>query len=207
MNYYIDFDNTVYETANLTKKMIRTICNSIVEMKKIDYEVVRQDVEDGFKSSEDNILDYAKKKAIKYEVNHEVVVDDVKRVIANGEEFVFEDAVKYIKHIKENSGNRVICLTYIPKTNQEYQLMKILGSKIAGLYDEIFITTEPKFTLDLKYDEGIFIDDNAKDLIGLHGAGAKNLIRIRRANNKHSKVDIDSEYCIPEYKSFDELYK
>ena len=40
MNYYIDFDNTLYETAKLTTYMLKAICDTVVEKRGIAYEEI-----------------------------------------------------------------------------------------------------------------------------------------------------------------------
>ena len=66
------------------------------------------------------------------------------------------------------------------------------------------MTTEYKFKLDINYQKGIFIDDDPRDLKGLFEKNAFRVIRIRKENNRRSKIDIDNSN-IEEYKSFDNI--
>lgn len=203
MNYYIDFDNTLYETAKLTSLMIAAIGKKIGELTGKDIETVTQYAKDNFNSTLDNIFTHAEKMGKKYEVDPITVVDAVKAVIDNGSEIVFEDAVRFLERLKEK-GHKIFVLTYIPKTNQEYQLKKLMGSGIMKYFDGIIVTAEYKFLLDLDYTNGIFIDDDPRDLNGLYEKNPIKVIRIRKPNNKRSKIDIDNKE-IEEYVSFDDI--
>ena len=203
MNYYIDFDNTLYETAKLTTLMIAAIGNKIGELAELEKEPIIQDAKDNFNSTLDNIFTHAEKMGKKYNVDSEAVVNAVKNVIDNGKEIVFEDAIRFLERLKEN-GHKIFILTYIPQTNQEYQLKKLMGSGITSYFDGIIITAQYKFLLDLDYTNGIFIDDDPRDLNGLFEKNPIKVIRIRKPNNKRSKIDIDNKE-IEEYESFDDI--
>ena len=95
-------------------------------------------------------------------------------------------------------------MTYIPKTNQEYQMKKLLGSGLMKYFDTITITSKYKFLLDMDYTNGIFIDDDPRDLNGLYEKNPIKVIRIRKPNNKRSKIDIDNK-DIEEFVSFDDI--
>ena len=203
MNYYIDFDNTLYETAKLTSLMITAIGNKIGELTGREAESIIQDAKENFNSTLDNIFTHAEKMGIKYNVDEKAVVDAVKSVVDNGKEIVFEDAIRFLEKLKEK-GHKIFILTYIPKTNQEYQLKKLMGSGITGYFDGIIVTAEYKFLLDIDYTNGIFIDDDPRDLNGLFEKNPIKVIRIRKPNNKRSKIDIDNKE-IEEYESFDDI--
>lgn len=203
MNYYIDFDNTLYETAKLTSLMISAIGNKIGELTQSDAEPIIQDAKDNFNSTLDNIFTHAEKMGKKYNVDSDAVVDAVNSVVDNGNKIVFEDAIRFLERLKEK-GHKIFVLTYIPKTNQEYQLKKLMGSGIMKYFDGIIVTAEYKFLLDIDYTNGIFIDDDPRDLNGLFEKNPIKVIRIRKPNNKRSKIDIDNKE-IEEYESFDDI--
>ena len=71
------------------------------------------------------------------------------------------------------------------------------------MFDEIIITKDLKYTLDIDYSKGIFIDDKPQDLIGLYSKNPKKVIRLRRIGSKYSPKDI--EINIEEYRNFDEI--
>ena len=203
MNYYLDFDNTLYETAKLTELMITAIGSKIGELSRLDIESITKDVKENFNSTIDNIFTHSEKMSEKYNVDKNKVLDAVNDVIKNGEEIVFEDAKRFLERLKEK-GHKIFVLTYIPKTNQEYQMKKLMGSGIMNYFDGIIITAEYKFLLDIDYTKGIFIDDDPRDLNGLFEKNPIKVIRIRKPNNKRSKMDLDNKK-IEEYVSFDDI--
>ena len=203
MNYYIDFDNTLYETAKLTNLMLEEIEKSISEITKIDIEELINESRNNFNSTTDNIFSFAERMANKYDVNTQIVLENVNNVILNGKDIVFEDGKRFIEKLK-SLGHKIFILTYIPKGNQEYQMKKIMGSGISQYFDGIIITSDYKFNLDMKYENGIFIDDDPRDLNGLYEKNPIQVIRIRKPNNKRSKIEIDNK-DIKEYDSFDNI--
>lgn len=203
MNYYIDFDNTLYETAKLTTYMLKAICDTVVEKRGIAYEEIDTYVKENFNSTKDNIFTFAKETGVKFEIDPIEVENNVKAVVDNGNDIVFEDAERFLARLKEN-GHEVHILTYIPKTNQEYQMKKLLGSGLMKYFDTITITSKYKFLLDMDYTQGIFIDDDPRDLNGLYEKNPIKVIRIRKPNNKRSKIDIDNK-DIEEFESFDDI--
>lgn len=203
MNYYIDFDNTLYETAKLTGLMIKAIGEKIGELSGGNVENITQDAKDNFNSTTDNIYTHSEKMAEKYNVDSKEVLQAVKDVIANGHELVFEDAERFLIKLKEK-GHKLFLLTFLPKTNQEYQMQKVYGSGIAKYFDGLIMTTVYKFELDINYENGIFIDDDPRDLNGLYSKNPIKVIRIRKENNKRSKIDIDNK-DIEEFESFDNI--
>lgn len=203
MNYYIDFDNTLYETAKLTKCMLEAICKTVSECVDKSYEEMDIYVKENFNSTNDNIFTFARETGTKFGVNPDLVENSVKAVVDNGNHIVFEDAERFLARLKEK-GHEVHILTYIPKTNQEYQMKKLLGSGLMKYFDTITITSKYKFLLDMDYTNGIFIDDDPRDLNGLYEKNPIKVIRIRKPNNKRSKIDIDNK-DIEEFVSFDDI--
>ena len=203
MNYYIDFDNTLYETAKLTSKMLTNVANVISLKTGKEYESIFEYVKNNFDSTNDNIFTYGKKLAEKYDVDGDDINDAINNAINNGRDFIFPDARLFLIKLKE-LGHKVYILTYLPKTNQEYQMQKIKGSGIASFFDGIIMTTDYKFNLDINYEKGIFIDDDPRDWNGLLEKNPIRVIRIRKENNKRSKIDINNP-LIEEYKDFGDI--
>lgn len=199
MNYYIDFDNTLFETAKLTESMLRCIADLI----SINNEEILNEVKSTFDSSNDNIFTHAEKLANKYNIDSKLVINNVNNIIDNCKQFVYEDSERFLDKLKKEE-NKIILLTFIPKTNQEYQLKKIKGSGLAKYFDIMILTAELKYTLDLNYENGVFIDDNPKDLEGLNSMNPLRLIRMRRQNNKRSKIEMNIEN-MEEYDTFDKI--
>ena len=203
MKYYIDFDNTLYETAKLTTCMLDAICKTVVEKLGKEYSEIDEYVKANFNSTTDNIFTFARETGSYYGIDPDLVENNVKAVVDNGNNIVFEDAERFLARLKEN-GHEVHILTYIPKTNQEYQMKKLLGSGLMKYFDTITITSKYKFLLDMDYTQGIYIDDDPRDLNGLYEKNPIKVIRIKKPNNKRSKIDIDNKN-IEEYVSFDDI--
>lgn len=203
MNYYLDFDNTLYETAKLTVLMLEAIANAISETTGEDATVLKEEARTNFNSTIDNIFSFAESMSKKHEVESQSVLEKVNRVIENGYMMVFDDAERFLKRLKEN-GHKAFILTYVADGNQEYQMKKLLGSGLMKYFDGIIITTRYKFLLDLKYEDAIFVDDDPRDLNGLFERNPVKVIRMRKPNNKRSKIEINNTE-IKEYESFDDI--
>ena len=79
-----------------------------------------------------------------------------------------------------------------------------MGSGLGKYFDGIMMTTELKFLLDINYQNGIFIDDDPRDLNGLANKNPIRVIRMRKKNNKRSKIDMNNPK-VEEYTSFDDI--
>lgn len=204
MNYYFDFDNTLYETAKLTEVMLNAIVNSIYNKTGKNLEDLKKYAKENFNSTTGNIFNFAEEMAEKFKSDKNKVLEDLNNAIYSGESIVFEDARRFVEKLYKNN-NKLYILTYIPdKKNHDYQMKKIIGSGIAKYFNSIIITSEYKFNLDLDYKNGIFFDDDPRDLNGLFEKNPIKVIRIRKENNKRSKIDMENKE-IEEYKTFDDI--
>lgn len=203
MNYYIDFDNTLYNTPLLKNAMLDAISSEIASKKDLDStEILKQC---SLMFNRENIYDIyelAKYFSTKYNANSDIVIDKLNNVILDGEKFLFDDTIDFLNKLKQK-GHKLHMLTYC-KESLQFQSLKISGSKISNMFDSLFITSKPKYELDIDYTNGIFIDDNPKDLIGLYNKNPKDLIRIRRPENKYSVKEIEN-IKIKEFKNLSEL--
>lgn len=204
MNYYFDFDNTLYETAKLTEVMLNSIANSIFNITGNDLKELKKYAKENFNSTKGNIFNFAAEMSNKFKIESKNVLYDLNNSIYNGKDIVFEDAKRFIEKLYKK-GDKLHILTYIPdKSNHDYQMKKIIGSGIAKYFDSILITSEYKFKLSIDYKNSIFFDDDPRDLNGLYERNPIKVIRIRKENNKRSKIDIDNKN-IEEYVSFDDV--
>lgn len=200
MNFYIDFDNTLYNTPLLTNKMLNSIVSSIKEKTSLNSEILYEECKGMFNREHIyNIYELAKYFSEKYNLDSLTVINNLNNIILNGSDLVFEDTIPFLKKLKEN-GHRLYMLTYC-KDSLEYQSIKVASSKLADFFDALYITSTPKYNLDIDYTNGIFIDDNPEDLLGLYSKNAKQVIRLRRKENKYSVKDLDND-DIKEYLSF-----
>ena len=200
MNYYIDFDNTLYNTPLLTNKMLNSIVNSIKEKMDLNSEDLYQECKGMFNREHIyNIYELAKYFSKKYNLDSLSVINNLNNIILDGSDLVFEDTIPFLKKLKEK-GHKIYMLTYC-KDSLEYQSIKVAGSKLADFFDALYITSVPKYNLDIDYTNGVFIDDNPEDLLGLYSKNAKQVIRLRRKENKYSVKDLDNT-DIKEYLNF-----
>lgn len=204
MNIYIDFDNTLFNTPLLTKSMLTLISNEIINKHN---ELNFNDIYDELKGifNRENIYciyDLAIHFAKKYELDSENLLKNINNVIANTKDFLYDDSISFLKNLKE-TGHKLFILSYCPDS-LKYQAAKISGSGISDYFDAIYITSVPKYELDINYQDGIFIDDNPKDLIGLYSKNPKQVIRLRRDGNKYSISELDNSK-IKEYKLLSEI--
>ena len=203
MNYYIDFDNTLYNTPLLINKMLSSIVTSIQEKISMNSDDLYQECKSMFNREHIyNIYELAKYFSDKYSLDESIIISNLNNIILDGSDFVFEDTIPFLKKLKDN-GHKLYMLTYC-KDSLEYQSIKVAGSKLADFFDALYITSVPKYTLDIDYTNGIFIDDNPDDLLGLYSKNPKQVIRLRRQGNKYSVKDINNP-DIKEYLNFNEI--
>ena len=191
MNYYFDFDNTLYETSRLSKDMLNAIAYEISSKTKINENEIFDELKSMFnRENIYNIYKLAKFFAEKYNIEESILINKVEDIILDGKRYVYEDVISFLKELK-NKKHIINVLTYVSQEDLSYQLTKIKGSGLSEYFDNIIITSCLKFNLDLKYEEGIFFDDSPKDLLGLSSRNPKSLVRVRRENNKYSKQELD----------------
>ena len=189
MNYYIDFDSTLYDTTALVKEMIQSISDSL---KGSYYNVSKQEIKKIFDT-------YIKNKQT---IPNHTLIQKLDSILENGTQFVYDDTIPFLENLKRQ-GHRLSMLTY-SKYSLQFQSSKINGSGLSDYFDALFITATRKYELDINYSNGIFLDDNPSDLLGLYSKKPIEVIRIRRNGNKYSIDDIDNTN-IKEYADFNEL--
>ena len=178
MNYYIDFDNTLYNSSLLEEKMLNLIVETACAQKEFDKKSLfdecksifnREHIYDIYK-----LVDYLSNK---YTLDKNPIIASLNHLILNSNDLVFNDCVEFFKKLHEQNHNIYL---FTHSISNKYQAAKILGSGLADFFDGIFITSKPKYELNIDYANGIFIDDNPEDLLGLYSKNVKKLIRLRR---------------------------
>lgn len=189
MTYYIDFDNTIFDTVSFYN-----------DLKKIMH---RYGINDYIIDKYQEVSCYSPLKLINDLIEKNVVdksiLIDIDKIFDNVEDYLYQDALLFLEKVKPN--NKLVLLTYGNKT---YQERKINSSKIKDYFDEIIITDKSKASLELDYQNGIFVDDNTDVLQELSTRKPSKLIRIKRSNNPRSNVVINNNF-IEEYKDFNEI--
>lgn len=204
MNYYIDFDNTMFDTPKLIKAMLTTLVNEILSKhNNKNFDETYTECKGLFNREHFyNIYDLVGHFSKEYDLDEQDVKNKVNLVISDTKEFVYEDTIPFLKKLKEN-GHNLYILSYC-KESLKYQSAKISGSGIADFFDALYITATPKYELDIDYSNGIFIDDNPSDLRGLCSKNPIKVIRIRRPDNKYSTEKLEN-LQIMEYNSLGDI--
>ena len=189
MTYYIDFDNTIFDTVSFYNDL-----KNVMHSYGINDDIIDKYQHISCYSPLELIDDLIRKNVI-----DKSILIDIDKVFNNGEDYLYQDALLFLEKVKPN--NKLVLLTYGNKT---YQERKINSSKIQDYFNEIIITDKSKSSLELDYKSGIFIDDNTDVLQELLIRKPSKLIRIKRLNNPHSNVMINNDF-IEEYKAFSEI--
>ena len=191
MNIYIDFDGTLYNTDKLYKNFINIFKKYNIEEKEIK-DLMKQ-VPYKTTKSFDVLADIIIKK---YNLNSDIH-DKLNKIYHNND--LYNDVILFLeKYYKKYN------LVLLTLGNISYQQKKINNSKINKYFKDIIITDKDKSKLNIDYSKGIFIDNNPKELKNFYNSNATNLIRIKRKNDKYSKLTLNIKN-VPEFKDFNDL--
>ena len=206
MNFFIDFDHTLYNTPLLTNDMLNALAAYICKNTNENQENIFQLLKDKFKRGTNNIYDIYKLieyfgNQYKYDINKATEI--VNKVISNGQSYLFDDSIPFLKSLKKDN-HKIYILSY-NETEVYFQAIKITGSGLLPFVDGIFPTTSIKGDIPLDFSKCIFIDDKPKDLISIYNNKPYKIFRIRRKNDTYS--EIETGLPIPEFSSLSELMK
>lgn len=206
MNYYVDFDGTLYNTQLLKEQMLVCLAKSVhSQNKKLKSgDLLAEAVSLFCREKIYDIFDLCEYFAKKYNVQNQVLKSNINDLLKNGKKFVFKDSVKFLDKLKKE-GHTIVLLTYCAQKTTKFQERKVAGSGLVDYFDKIIITQEPKYQLkNIDYKNGIFIDDNPNDLLGLSKNNPIELVRIKREDNKYSKMPLE-DVQVKEIETFKEL--
>ena len=176
---YIDFDGTLYNSDNFYNGFIE-ICSKY----NIEKEKVKEIENDIFNNKNLFNVDILSQKIFEYYQLPISFLYDVEALYKKPN--LFSDTIPSLEQLIKSSKYELYILTHC---NREYQLKKITSSKIDKYIKEIIVTTGSKIDLDgINYQESIFIDNNPFQIKQLIAAKAKKVIRIRRHQDKYSKI-------------------
>lgn len=190
MTYYIDFDNTIFDTISFYEEIKR-----VMNLYGISDEVIDDYHHQTKCYSPLKLID----KLIEKNLIDKSIINEIDKTFYKAENYLYQDALLFLEKIKPNV--KLVLLTY---GDYHYQERKINSSKIAKYFNEIIITDKPKSELDIDYKNSTFIDDNTDVLCDLLTRKPLRLIRIKRLNNPRSNVVINND-VIKEYKNFNEI--
>lgn len=190
MIYYIDFDNTLFNTEKFY--------NDLLELIK-KYDVCEKNINDYYNKFLSNEL-FNPIKIINIIIEKSSSKEQIKKEIdlflKDLSMYLYGDTIGFLEYLN-NKDYHINLLTY---GDYEYQNIKINNSVIKKYFSKIIITTKNKCDLNLDYNNAIFIDDDIKQIKGLLNKNA-NVIRIRRNGNKHSINELKN---VLEYETFNE---
>ncbi len=196
MKFYIDLDYTMLDTVKFHEaryKMLESYGVPIEAQKEMEKYIV--EVEKKLIN-----LDYLCIKICeKYNLPKEEVLMQLHKIVDNCYIYLYDDTIEFLQYLK-SKGHQTCMLTW---GDRELQQEKVKGARIEKYFDEIITTDELKFKIDINYENGIFLDDNPRDLEGLYKNNPKEVIRIKREGGEYSEKPLNIE--IEEYKTLREL--
>lgn len=199
MNYYLDFDYTLFDTHAFRQGLYE-----ILERNGFDKTALALTPE--MKSNGQKLLNIKElftNLAQSRNIPIENFLEPLEELYERCHEFVYSDTIEFLKYLKSQKHN-IFVLTWGDKKFQEE---KFIASKLGEYVDQVIYAEELKYTLDIDYPNGIFVDDSIRDLEGLYSQNAKRVYRIKRPNGKNSNKELPEELVekIPEFDSLEEL--
>ena len=196
---YVDFDRTIFDTDGLEME-VKKLRNDYGVSDAIWKKYVKE-----YRNSHDTLFNMYN---IMYIIclNENVdfnILSGLDNIITNkSDSFIFEDAVDFINKAKILN----LEINMLSFGDYKFQGKKIINTTISKQFDNIFITPINKFERDdlVYYKNGIFFDDNPKDVEGLYERNPLDVIRIRRDGVKYSDIDLKYSH-IKEVRSFDDI--
>ncbi|MBR4110456.1 MAG: HAD family hydrolase [Clostridia bacterium] len=194
MNFYLDFDYTLFNTYEFRNELYK-----ILESNNCNRDALKLTIEEG-NHKLINIREKFKELSKRKNIPIENFIKPLEELYNNCEKYIYDDSIEFLKYLKQQN-HKLYILTWGEK---EYQKEKVKASKLEKYVDEVIYTEKLKYNLEIQYKEGIFIDDSVRDLKGLHAKKAKNVFRIKRVNGKNSHKELNIEE-IKEFTSLKEL--
>lgn len=200
MNYFIDFDHTLYDTPKLSSDMLKAISSTIAKNKNLDNDLLFTECKNMFnRENIYNIYKLAKYFSDKYNCELDEINKNLNNVIYNAQKYVFEDSIPFLQKLR-GKNHKLYMISYC-EFGLEFQTEKIVHSKLIEYFDSIITTSIPKYNLDIDYKNGIFIDDKPKDIENLYLKDPIDIIRIRRPGDTYSNQNLK----IPSIKEYQSL--
>lgn len=203
---YIDLDSTLYNTEIIKQNMNHIIADAVCEkVSSQDKNKVLEEIKEAKTSGVKSVIGLCKFFEGKYNLEKDFIRKKFEDFLSKGEELLYSDSVDFLKRLSQK-GYEVNILTYTSQEDYDYQMLKVMGSKISGFVDNIFMCTKRKGELGLDYETSVFVDDNPKELVSLFNAGVSSdrLFRIKRDGAGYSDVII-SEFEAKEYTNLNDI--
>ena len=203
---YIDLDSTLYNTEIIKQNMNHIIADAVCErVSNQDKNIVIGEIKEAKASGVKSVIGLCKFFEGKYSLEKDFIRKKFEDFLSKGEELLYFDSIDFLKRLSQK-GFEVNILTYTSQEDYDYQMLKVMGAKISGFVDNIFMCTKKKGELGLDYANAYFVDDNPKELVSLFNAGVSpdRLLRIKRDGAGYSDVII-SEFEAKEYTNLKDI--
>lgn len=179
MRVYVDFDRTLFDCDKYLEDFYAIIGKYNIP-KDLFKECQNQSKKHGFNPY--TIFNDLEKKI----TLDQSIYNDIDKLINNTSNYLYPDAISFLEYLKKNNY-QIIILT---KGNSDYQREKIFNAHIDKYYDKLIVTMRHKGLLFLRYLQGVFIDDNPREIESLLKRRPKKIIRIKRDNSKYSNIEL-----------------
>ena len=196
MNYYLDFDYTLFDTHAFREGLYE-----ILERNGFDktYLALTPEMKtNGQKLL--NIKELFRNLAQSRNIPIENFLEPLEELYSRCNEFVYDDTIEFLEYLK-SENHTIYILTWGEK---EFQKEKLIASQLDKYIDGAVYAEDLKYTLDIDYPNGIFVDDSIRDLEGLYNQNAKAVFRIKRPNGKNSDKELNIKEIL-EFNSLKEL--
>lgn len=206
MDYFIDFDHTLYNTPQLKEDMLAALATYISKTSSKNYNSILNTITSKFGRGKNQIFDIyhlISYFSSQYNFNEEEATSVVNNIIFHGQKYLFEDSIPFLQYLKEQGHKRYI-LSY-NESEVYFQTVKIASSGLLRFVNGIIPTITMKSEMPLDFSKCIFIDDKPKDLISIYEKKPFKIYRIRRPNDTYSHLE--TNLPIPEFTSLTELRK
>ena len=102
MNYYIDFDSTLYDTSKISTIISESIITSILEQKIVDKNKLLEECKTQINTTP-SIYDLPKYFSDKYNLEPLPILNNLKNSIINSENLVFPDVKPFLAKLKSHN--------------------------------------------------------------------------------------------------------
>ena len=196
MDYYLDFDYTLFNTYSFREDLYKILENNGFDKTHLALTPETKNNNQQLL----NIKEKFKELAISHNISMEKFLNPLEELYKKGSTYLYEDAIDFLKYLK-SKNNRIHILTWGDKN---YQQEKIEITNISDYVDDIIYAESLKYGLDINYENAIFIDDSIRDIEGLNKKKANQIFRIKRPNGKNSDKELNINEVI-EFASLKEL--
>lgn len=194
MIFYIDFDYTLFDTHAFRNELYKILKKNNLEK---SYLTLTSELEEYELLNIRNLFEQLSE-------NENIPLNNfiapLEMLYKKSEKFVYSDTISFLNWLKAEN-HKIYILTWGDK---EYQREKVEASKLENYVDGVIYSEKLKYTLEIDYENAIFVDDSIRDLKGLYDKKAKYVFRIKRKYGKNSSKKLKIKDIL-EFDSLNEL--